>query len=139
MTEQQVCPLCEITKQVGDFRKSHFMPGSLYHSGKKGLQYGTRTGAGRLEKEIKDLLLCSTCESVLDHGGESYVLSQIAAKVTKEFPLHRKLILLYPAKVIRTSLAFPEIVSESTWKSSLISRWALYGERPYTIGQCQMG
>ena len=65
MTKQQVCPLCQITKQGGDSRKSHFIPASLYHSGKKGLQYGTRTGTGRLKREIKDLLLCSTCESVL--------------------------------------------------------------------------
>jgi hypothetical protein len=40
-----------------------------YHSGKKGLQYGTRTGTGRLEREIKE---------------------------TKEFPLHRKLSLASP-------------------------------------------
>ena len=96
MTKQQVCPLCQITKQVGAFRKSHFIPAGLYHSGKKGLQYGTRTGTGRLNREIKDLLLCSTCESVLDDGGESFVLSQIAAKVTKEFPLHSKLSLALP-------------------------------------------
>ena len=96
MTEQKVCPLCQITKQAGDFRKSHFIPASLYHSAKKGLQYGTRTGTGRLEKEIKDLLLCTTCESVLDQGGESYVLPLIAAKVTKEFPLHRRLSLALP-------------------------------------------
>ena len=96
VTEKQVCPLCQLTKPFGDFRKSHFIPASLYHSGKKGLQYGTWSGTGRLEREIKDLLLCSTCESVLDHGGESYVLSQIAAKVTKEFPLHKKLSLALP-------------------------------------------
>lgn len=96
LTEQQVCPLCQLTKQLGDFRKSHFIPAGLYHSGKKGLQYGTRSGTGRLEKEIKELLLCSTCESVLAQGGESYVLSQIAAKVTKEFPLHKKLTLALP-------------------------------------------
>lgn len=40
---------------------------------------------------MKEVLLCSTCESLLDQGGESYVLSQIAAKVTDEFPLHRML------------------------------------------------
>ena len=91
MMEQQVCPLCQIAKHLKDFRKSHFIPAGLYHSGKKGLQYGTRSGTGRLEKEIKDLLLCSTCESFFDQGGESYVLSRIAAKVTDEFPLHRML------------------------------------------------
>jgi len=89
--EQQVCPLCQVTRHLKDFRKSHFMPASLYHSSKKGLQYGTRSGTGRLEREIRDLLLCSTCEGLLDRGGESYVLSQIAAKVTNEFPLHRML------------------------------------------------
>ena len=91
MMEQQVCPLCQVTRHLKDFRKSHFMPASLYHSSKKGLQYGTRSGTGRLEREIRDLLLCSTCEGLLDRGGESYVLSQIAAKVTNEFPLHRML------------------------------------------------
>lgn len=96
--EQQVCPLCQITKHLKDFRKSHFIPASLYHFGKKGLQYGTRSGTGRLEKQrhIKDLLLCSACESLLDQGGESYVLSQIAAKVTDEFPLHGMLSLALP-------------------------------------------
>jgi hypothetical protein len=87
--EPQVCPLCQ--KHSKDFRKSHLIPASLYHSGKKGLQYGTRSGTGRLEKHIKDLLLCSACELLLDQGGESYVLSQIAAKVTDEFPLHTML------------------------------------------------
>ena len=48
-------------------------------------------------------------------------------------------VLLYPVKVIRTFPAFPEMISGSTWKSLLISRWALYGERQYTIGQCRMG
>lgn len=96
VTEQKVCPLCQITKSIEDFRKSHFIPASLYHSGKKGLEYGTRTGTGRFEREIKDLLLCSACESVLDEGGESYVLSQIAPKVMKDFPLHRKLSLALP-------------------------------------------
>jgi hypothetical protein len=94
--EQQVCPLCQITKHLKDFRKSHFIPAGLYHSGKKGLQYGTRSVTGRLERHIKDLLLCSTCERLLDQGGESYVLSQIAAKVTDEFPLHRMLSLALP-------------------------------------------
>jgi hypothetical protein len=96
VTEQRACPLCQITKPIDDFRKSHFIPASLYHSGKKGLEYGTQTGAGRLEREIKDLLLCSTCESVLDNGGESYVLSLIAPKVMNKFPLHRKLSLAQP-------------------------------------------
>jgi hypothetical protein len=85
------CPLCSAEKDAGDFRKSHFIPASLYHSGKKGLQFGTRSGSGKMERHIKDLLLCDTCEHLLDEGGESYVLSHIAAKVTDEFPLHLKL------------------------------------------------
>lgn len=93
---QRICPLCQATKPAEDFRKSHFIPASLYHSGKKGLQYGTRSGAGRLERHIKELLLCSMCEQVLGDGGESYVLSQIAAKVTNDFPLHRTLSLALP-------------------------------------------
>jgi hypothetical protein len=93
---QRVCPLCQTTKHLEDFRKSHFMPASLYHSGKKGLQYGTRSGTGRVERDIKDLLLCSACEGVLARGDESYVLSQIAAKVMKEFPLHRMLSVALP-------------------------------------------
>jgi hypothetical protein len=44
-----------------------------------------------LERHIKDLLLCNASERLLDEGGESCVLSHIAAKVTDEFPLHRKL------------------------------------------------
>ena len=43
-------------------------------------------------------------------------------------------VLLYPVKAIRIFLAFPEMISESTWKSLLISLWALHGERQYTIG-----
>jgi hypothetical protein len=93
---QRVCPLCQITKPLTDFRKSHFIPAGLYHSGKKGLQYGTRFGSGRLEREIKDLLLCSGCERLLDKGGESYVLSHIAAKVKGDSPLHRALRLALP-------------------------------------------
>ena len=94
--EQQVCPLCQIAKHLKDFRKSHFIPAGLYHSGKTGLRYGTPSGTGRLEREIKERLLCSTCEGLLDQGGESYVLSQIAAKVTDEFPLNRMLSLALP-------------------------------------------
>src|SRR4051794_28008455 len=94
--EQRICPLCQTTKDVKDFRKSHFIPAGLYHSGKKGLQYGTTSGIGRLERQIKDLLLCSRCEQVLDEGGESYVLSHIAAKVTDDFPLHRVVSLALP-------------------------------------------
>lgn len=93
---QRVCPLCHGTKDVKDFRKSHFIPASLYHSGKKGLQYGTRLGTGRLEREIKELLLCSSCERLLDEGGESYVLSHIAPKVKGDSPLHRALSLALP-------------------------------------------
>ena len=93
---QQVCPLCQTTKDLKDFRKSHFIPAGLYYSGKKAIQYGTRSGTGRLEREIRDLLLCSTCEGLLDQGGESYVLSHIAAKVMDEFPLHRILSLALP-------------------------------------------
>lgn len=96
MMGQRVCPLCQITKDLNDFRKSHFIPAGLYHSGKKGLQYGTRSGTGPLERHIKDLLLCSTCERLLAEGGESYVLSHIAAKVTGDSPLHRKLSLALP-------------------------------------------
>ena len=92
----RVCPLCQTTKDVKVFRKSHFIPAGLYHSGKKGLLYGTRSGTGHLERHIKDLLLCSGCEHLLDEGGESYVLSHIAAKVTDEFPLHRVLSLALP-------------------------------------------
>jgi hypothetical protein len=92
----RVCPLCQDAKDVKEFRKSHFIPAGLYHSGKKGLQYGTRSGTGRLERHIKDLLLCNACERLLDEGGESSVLSHIAAKVTDEFPLHRKLSLALP-------------------------------------------
>lgn len=93
---QRICPLCQITKDLMDFRKSHFIPAGLYHSGKKGLQYGTRSRVDDLERHIKDLLLCSTCERLLDEGGESYVLSHIAAKVTDDFPLHRALSLALP-------------------------------------------
>jgi hypothetical protein len=87
----KICPLCNAEKDAGHFRKSHFIPASLYHSGKKGLQFGTRSGSGKIERHIKDLLLCDACEHLLDEGGESYVLSHIAAKVTDEFPLHLKL------------------------------------------------
>jgi hypothetical protein len=92
----RVCPLCQAAKDIEEFRKSHFMPAALYHSGKKGLQYGTRSRTGRMERHIKDLLLCNACEHLLDEGGESCVLSHIAAKVTDEFPLHGKLSLALP-------------------------------------------
>ena len=92
----RTCPLCKIEKHLGDFRKSHFMPAGLYHSGKKGLQYGTRLKSGRVEHHIKDLLLCSSCEQRFDDGGESYVLSLIAAKMMDEFPLHQKLRVALP-------------------------------------------
>ena len=55
-----------------------------------------RITTGQARRQIKDLLLCSTCESLLNQGGESYVLSQIAAKVTNDFPLHRMLSLALP-------------------------------------------
>ena len=92
----RACPLCQTTKDPKDLRKSHFIPAGLYHSGRKGLQSGTRSGTGRLERHIKDLLLCSGCEHLLDEGGESYVLSHIAAKVTGDFPLHRALSVALP-------------------------------------------
>lgn len=94
--ERRICPLCQITRDIQDFRKSHFIPAGLYHSGKKGLQYGTRFGIGRLERHIKELLLCSRCERLLDEGGESYVLSHVAAKVKGDSPLHRVLSLALP-------------------------------------------
>jgi hypothetical protein len=83
-------------KAFGRFPQKSLYTGGLYRSGKKGLQYGARSGTGRVERHIKDLLLCSACESLLDQGGESYVLSRIAAKVTNEFPLHRMLSLALP-------------------------------------------
>jgi hypothetical protein len=103
----KICPICNAEKNAGDFRKSHFIPASLYHSGKKGLQFGTRSGSGKMERHIKDLSLCDTCERLLDEGGESYVLSHIAANVTDEFPLHLKLRLALRAKAIPTCRVFP--------------------------------
>ena len=119
--ENRLCPLCQLSKNVEDFRKSHFIPASLYHSGKEGLQYGTRSGSGRLKRHIKEFLLCNACERLLDEGGESYVLSHIAAKVTNEFPLHMKLRVALPREAIRKSLVFPEMISGSIWRSSVIS------------------
>lgn len=96
VTARRICPLCQVGREAGDFRKSHFIPAGLYHSGKKGLQYGMPSGSGLLQQHIRDLLLCNRCEHLLDEGGESYVLSHIAAKVTDDFPLHRKLRLALP-------------------------------------------
>ena len=94
--EHRICPLCQVQKSVREFRNSHFIPASLYYSGKKRLQYGTRSRVGPLERPVRELLLCSSCEQVLSDGGESYVLNHIAAKVTNRFPLHMKLRLAVP-------------------------------------------
>jgi hypothetical protein len=64
--------LCKITKDLKDFRKSHFEPAGLYRSGKKGHQYGTRSGTGRLEAYLRNAALRSTCERLLDEGGDVF-------------------------------------------------------------------
>jgi hypothetical protein len=43
----KICPLCNAEKDAGDFRKSHFIPASLYHSGKKGLQLAPDPAAAK--------------------------------------------------------------------------------------------
>ncbi len=93
---EQLCPLCQLPKDASEFRKSHFVPAALYHSGTKSLQYATRVRTGTLVNHIKDLLLCNACELLLDQNGESEVLLHIAAKVQDEFPLHEKLRVALP-------------------------------------------
>lgn len=73
-----------------------------------------------MERHIKDLLLCDTCEHLLDEGGESYVLSHIAAKVTYEFPLHLKLRLALARESYPDLSRFPVMIWEWTSRNSPI-------------------
>jgi hypothetical protein len=90
------CPLCRREIEIGQLRKSHFIPRALYHSGKSDLQFATRSSSGKIKRHISDLLLCNACERRLDENGESEVLLHIAPKAGKRFPLHEKLRLALP-------------------------------------------
>lgn len=90
------CPLCQQDTDVAQLRKSHFIPAALYRPKNGSLRYGTRSASGKLTKHIKDFLLCSDCEQLLDQNGESEVLLHIAPKKGKSFPLSEKLRLALP-------------------------------------------
>src|ERR1017187_7073058 len=94
--EMKICPLCRLDTAAEDFRESHFIPASLYHKGKKKLQFATRAAKGEVWKEIKDVLLCKRCELRFNENGENEVMRVLVPKVLNSFPLHEKLSLALP-------------------------------------------
>ena len=81
------CPLCRQKVDSSQLRKSHFMPAALYRGGTGSPTYGTRTATSVLAQEVRELLLCSSCEQLLEQNGESEVLRWIAPKKRRSFPL----------------------------------------------------
>ena len=80
------CRLC-LTENT-QLCESHFMPRSLYYSGKKKLEFANRLEIGIDPAELKAHLLCRVCESRFSVNGEDEVLKHVAPKlVNKRFPL----------------------------------------------------
>jgi hypothetical protein len=75
------------------------MPAALYRAGRKSLEYATRSSSGKIDKHIKDLLLCRACERLFDENGESEVMFHTAPKAGHKFPLNGKLQVALPREV----------------------------------------
>lgn len=87
--------ICKLCLREGDLQESHFIPRGLYPK-RGGMEYRTRQRAGLDETQLKQYLLCRLCERRFNDDGESYVLSKIAPKSRKSFPLHDTLRLACP-------------------------------------------
>lgn len=72
--------ICKLCLQEKDLQESHFMPRALYSSGKKRMEFATRSGSGFDPVELKAHLLCFDCEQRLGQNGESEVLRHVAPK-----------------------------------------------------------
>ncbi len=93
MTEHHgVCRLC---LENAELQESHFIPRGLYPK-RGGMEYRTRERAGLDETQLKQYLLCRSCERRFNDYGESYVLLKIAPKSRKSFPLHDTLCVACP-------------------------------------------
>jgi hypothetical protein len=87
--------ICKLCLREGDLQESHFIPRGLYPK-RGGMEYRTRHRAGLDETQLKQYLLCRSCEQRFNDSGESYVISKIAPKSRKSFPLHNTLRLACP-------------------------------------------
>lgn len=87
-----ICALCKAT--VDKLELSHIMPAWLYKQARENSGalknpnpiHVSVEGATPVFKQMKERLLCKSCEDIFNRGGESYV-SRIAYKETGECPL----------------------------------------------------
>ena len=91
------CPLCQ---NVAELCESHFMPAALYPPNH--ILVETSPTAVIVDPvQVKDYVLCPTCERLFNVNGEDEVLRWIAAKaVGKAFPLLEKMQATTPLRVL---------------------------------------
>ena len=79
--EVGVCRLCENERSL---RISHFHPAALYA---KRYELATQTSTAFNAEQVKQRLLCQSCEGRFNAKGENGVLRWLAPKTTKFYPL----------------------------------------------------
>jgi hypothetical protein len=94
--------ICKLCGEERDLLKSHYIPRALYPS--KSQKAFAITAGGAMSKDpreqIKDHLLCSGCEDLFNHGGETEVLKWLAPRA-KRFSLSERLRLTLPREQFR--------------------------------------
>jgi hypothetical protein len=118
---------------------SHLIPAGVYKYLRKGEFRPIRVGAGIVlptDEQTQTYLLCDDCESILSHGGETWVVGKLLT-LEKKFPLYDLLIQQKPTVDVDDMLVYcaaqnPQIKADKLthfalgifWKASVHS-WGL--------------
>jgi hypothetical protein len=82
-----ICKLCQFEREL---EQSHLIPAALYKYLRAEHMSPVKVGNGVVmptDRQTQDYLLCSSCEDVLNKGGESWVTPKLAT-VIQSFPLY---------------------------------------------------
>jgi hypothetical protein len=82
-----ICKLCRFDREL---LRSHLIPAALYDYVRAEYMSPVRVGDGVVvptDRQVQDHLLCSSCEDLLNKGGESWVNPKLAT-TAQSFPLY---------------------------------------------------
>jgi hypothetical protein len=91
----QKCPMC---LEMKDVMSSHLIPAALYDYCRAGDERPVRIGDGvvmQTDRQVQAPLLCSSCEQVLNRGGETWANSKFA-RLGGNFPLYEMITAVTP-------------------------------------------